>query len=721
MDADTLAGQGLQLTPELFHAAGNIASQMAAISVSAVTCELHEHCDGSCSGNGPVEFQPLQIGNNPYRATAKGRPVYDLPLTQDDPTSIPSEDFQYTPIDSASGEIRVMRLHKAVFRSDAVVADLITINIRNADHPNFGALSYHWGRPEFDHAIVCNGKRLRVNASLHACLKRHRCDGIEKPELLWVDAICINQTDTKELNQQLPLMGDIYPGALTVFVDFGDVVKEWYVAYDLMCRVRVIRSMLNERVEDLVGEGLQERFGLPPFSHASWHNFGVIFTSPWLQRTWTIQEVVLAKDIQCRYGRFNFPWDAMISMSHLMGMQSQHFMSNLLYHQMIGQANLDRILRIRLEFQARRLRPLQLLWRTRDCGVSNPRDKVVGLLGMLVPTLTRDKFEPDYTWPTEELFYHFAKYVLRNFHFSDRAALLSFAGLSRRRKPQQDTPEVNTTLPSWVPDWLAHDSTSAAVFSIIREKPFNASKGTLPVMYALGEYGTDECFITQTGFSLGKIASLSKTKEALRTGDSGGAPIESAQAASEPPTVQNTNSAALRGTEVRWLQWHNDAAQVFEGAMSEQKLGRYEDPRSAFAITLLAGDDYKGDNATATTDPIEDPALSLAAVVADISSLNPRLTFVTTGSDGLYKAQALVACRDRRIAITEQGYIGLVPDCSEVGDDVYLLGGVTVPLVLRQKNEHKFVLVGDSYIHGVMEGEVAETLSADEWTPTFIY
>ncbi|KAF1836091.1 hypothetical protein BDW02DRAFT_256943 [Decorospora gaudefroyi] len=721
MDVDIPEGQGQQLTPELLCAAANIGSLMAAISASTVTCELHEHCDGSCSGNGPVEFQPLQVGHHPYRATVKDRIVFDLPLVQHNPTQIPSEDFQYTPIDSASGEIRVLRLHEAVFRSDAVVADLVTINIRDANRPHFGALSYHWGEPVFDQAIVCNGKRLNINASLHACLKRHRSDWLEKPEFLWVDAISINQRDAKELNQQLLLMGDIYRGAQTVFVDFGDAPREWYVGYDLMLRVRVIRKMLNEKVKELVDEELQERVGLPPFSHVSWHNFGVIFTSSWLQRTWTIQEVVLAKNIRCRYGLFNFEWEAMISMSHLMGLQSRQIMRNLLYHQMVGLLNLDRIMRIRLEFQAGRLPPLQLLWRTRDCEVSNPRDKVVGLLGMLLPTLTKAKFEPDYTWPTEELFYHFAKYILRNCNFPDRAALLSFAGLSLRRKPQQDIPEVETALPSWVPDWLGHNSTKAAVFSIIREKPFKASKGTLPIMYALGEYGTDECFITQIGYSLGKITSLGKTEEEVRTGGSKETTIGSSQATKELPTVQDTNSDALRSTDLIWLQWYKDAAQVFQVAVSEEKLGRYEDPKSAFAITLLAGDDYKGDNATPTTNPIDDPSLSLAAVVADISSHHPRLEFGKADPDSLYKNQAFVACRGRRIAVTEQGYIGLVPACSQVGDEVYLLGGVSVPFVLRKKNGNKFVLVGDSYVHGVMEGEVAEMISTNDWAPIFIY
>jgi hypothetical protein len=192
------------------------------------------------------------------------------------------------------------------------------------------------------------------------------------------------------------------------------------------------------------------------------------------------------------------------------------------------------------------------------------------------------------------------------------------------------------------------------------------------------------------------------------------------QATSDPPTVRDTDSYALR-VHVMWLQWHNDAVRVFQAAMSEGKLGRYEDGRSAFAIALLGGDEYKGDNATPKTRPIEDPSLSLAAVVADISSHHPRLMLGTADSDILYKGQAMVACRDRRLAVTEQGYIGLVPSCNQIGDEVYLLAGATVPFVLRQKNGIKFVLVGDSYIHGVMEGEVAETISIYDFTGLSIY
>ncbi|KAJ6193957.1 hypothetical protein J3E72DRAFT_272330 [Bipolaris maydis] len=126
----------------------------------------------------------------------------------------------------------------------------------------------------------------------------------------------------------------------------------------------------------------------------------------------------------------------------------------------------------------------------------------------------------------------------------------------------------NTALPSWVPDWLAHDITSAAVLSIIRKKPFNASKGKPPII---------------------------KSDEDMRTGEKETATIESAETVNGPSTIGGAMGIALEETLFQWFQ-------------------------------------------------------------------------------------------------------------CQIGDELYLLGGATVPFVLRQKNTRKFLLVGDSYIDGVMEG-----------------
>jgi hypothetical protein len=57
------------------------------------------------------------------------------------------------------------------------------------------------------------------------------------------------------------------------------------------------------------------------------------------------------------------------------------------------------------------------------------------------------------------------------------------------------------------------------------------------------------------------------------------------------------------------------------------------------------------------------------------------------------------------------GYLGLVPALTKLGDEVMLCEGVKTPLVLRRKelrDEKKrtvYEFIGDTYVHGVMEGE----------------
>jgi len=65
----------------------------------------------------------------------------------------------------------------------------------------------------------------------------------------------------------------------------------------------------------------------------------------------------------------------------------------------------------------------------------------------------------------------------------------------------------------------------------------------------------------------------------------------------------------------------------------------------------------------------------------------------------------------RRLCITERGYIGLVPSNTKLGDCLAVFPGFQTPWVLRLRG-CKYVLVGESYIHGIMEGEALERSDA---------
>ena len=65
--------------------------------------------------------------------------------------------------------------------------------------------------------------------------------------------------------------------------------------------------------------------------------------------------------------------------------------------------------------------------------------------------------------------------------------------------------------------------------------------------------------------------------------------------------------------------------------------------------------------------------------------------------------------RTRTLMVKLIGYIGLVPIETQQGDLVSLLLGSNVPVILRPFGT-RYKVVGGCYVHGIMEGEVMESL-----------
>jgi hypothetical protein len=64
----------------------------------------------------------------------------------------------------------------------------------------------------------------------------------------------------------------------------------------------------------------------------------------------------------------------------------------------------------------------------------------------------------------------------------------------------------------------------------------------------------------------------------------------------------------------------------------------------------------------------------------------------------------------RRFVITKHGRLGWCPHTCQEGDVISVLAGGRVPFVLRKCGENQYQLVGDAYIHGIMDGEAVEAL-----------
>lgn len=74
---------------------------------------------------------------------------------------------------------------------------------------------------------------------------------------------------------------------------------------------------------------------------------------------------------------------------------------------------------------------------------------------------------------------------------------------------------------------------------------------------------------------------------------------------------------------------------------------------------------------------------------------------------------AATILRDRRIITTfENGYIGVANRQAEKGDKLCILLGSSLPVILREC-EGGYIVVGEAYVHGIMNGELMKTLDLE--------
>lgn len=118
-------------------------------------------------------------------------------------------EFAYTELTPDTSEIRLMRLQPG--DQNAPIACTVDVHLLNDNPslPEYETLSYAWGGEGEKQDIKVNEDyNLKIGKNLWDALRRIRkADG---DRTLWVDAICINQSDRDEKEKQLPRVGAIY-------------------------------------------------------------------------------------------------------------------------------------------------------------------------------------------------------------------------------------------------------------------------------------------------------------------------------------------------------------------------------------------------------------------------------------------------------------------------------------------------------------------------------
>lgn len=161
--------------------------------------------------------------------------------------------YSYHPLHTKSS-IRVIRLVEDT--SEAWLHfDITEIDINEASCPPYRCLSYTWGCPYGDerdstsqvsgpwneqHEILLSEQgqaeshSLTVTTNLRQFLQEWRSTNPEDLKWTWIDAICINQSDAREREAQVNLMGQIYNSCHEVIIWLGGEGKETrYIFYTM--------------------------------------------------------------------------------------------------------------------------------------------------------------------------------------------------------------------------------------------------------------------------------------------------------------------------------------------------------------------------------------------------------------------------------------------------------------------------------------------------------
>lgn len=213
-----------------------------------------------------------------------------------DPARSPSlgaRSYHYPSLSLVHGhQIRVLVL-KAGQPDDPLRCKLEHVNLQQG--PIYEAVSYTWADEKGDDSICrtiqCGhgDQFLGITKNCEAALLRLRKRDTDRR--LWVDAVCIDQSNVQERNHQVKNMIAIFRSALRVLVFLGQGSP-------------VLGRLMDYISNDTAGQ-------LPRAL-----DFISLFRSRWFHRVWVLQEVAVAKSILVIYGVKQMSWEDLIEHSN---------------------------------------------------------------------------------------------------------------------------------------------------------------------------------------------------------------------------------------------------------------------------------------------------------------------------------------------------------------------------------------------------------------------
>lgn len=317
----------------------------------------------------------------------------------------------------------------------------------------YEALSYAWGPPSPAEDALVEGEtpgqtRLSIGPGLTDALRHLRFP--DRPRTLWVDAVCINQTDEAEKNVLVARMDSIYRYARRVVVWLGANNHTSALAIEALThlgsQVQVAltsgRWFLKPGLADGESECYEDNCRVPhgdscpvPWQEATCRAVKDLCWRPWFSRVWVMQEILLAnKDAVLQCGSHLMTWS--VFRQAIVCLWNKENLPALL-----PRADIDHIHDIvKWNLESNTIAISEMLVH-RQC--ADPRDFIYGIRGLLPPAFAA-RIQVRYGASVGEIYTDF---VLHHMQYTRRLLFLGSSRIRDRGGPERT--------PSWVPDFAA--------------------------------------------------------------------------------------------------------------------------------------------------------------------------------------------------------------------------------------------------------------------------
>lgn len=640
----------------------------------------------------------------PERARRTGCPPKNgtedpTPHTALNDLMLPRGSYEYQPI--KNGHTRLLYLRPG--RGDEPIICSLKIFDRDEKWPKYEALSYCWGADPAVHEVEVEGQSFYTGPNLHNALRHLRRP--DTTTILWVDAICIDQSNDQEKSDQIRRMSDIYRNAQNVVVWLGEEESDSDIGMDFISR--------------LLDPGFLGDDNWPSTYARGFYALARLLERPWFSRIWVLQEVAYARNVILKCGDHELHFmdivDACNIVKSKLGSIKRclqntplydsygHLLQNFedssatrlfdLIRNVFIRSNDGQVIgkRLSLESLVCDLAPFQ---------ATDPRDSIFALLGLAKNTDTLpSSFQPDYCKSVLDVYSQFTAACART---SGSLDIICRPWAPRKKTTWQVDfvdPDLRFRVPSWIPvrgDLPFGDPKyknkrrvhGDVLIGSARKRVYNAHNG----IGAQVRFGKDDMTNTSDGSLIAKGLILCTIDE-LSTRMPDGVILK--ECLEMIGGVSRDKHDKVNGID----------DSLWRTLCANRDKNGYPPP-SVYRIAALHLLQTSHKGRSIDTDEILEPG------AAEYQEEFLQRVQAVTWNRRIFRA------RERNVEDgTGKSLIGLAPRDSRYGDHICILFGVSVPVVLRHHQTDTrscWQLVGEAYLDGSMDGEELCSLSKEE-------